>query len=175
MIQEIRQEDILQSVEVIRKSFATVANEFGITEENGARFTAFATDEERINWHMFGEHRPMYGYYEKNNLIGYYSLLLKDNGECELNNLSVLPEYRHNKIGYSLLEHSFERAKELGCTKMNIGIVEQEQRNLIFFHLPVGIWKKNYNDKFSFVRKMCTAGMNMFLESRKGDVRTNCC
>ena len=31
MIQEIRQEDILQSVEVIRKSFATVANEFGIT------------------------------------------------------------------------------------------------------------------------------------------------
>ena len=76
--------------------------------ENGARFTAFATDEERINWHMFGEHRPMYGYYEKNNLIGYYSLLLKDNGECELNNLSVLPEYRHNKIGYSLLEHSFE-------------------------------------------------------------------
>ena len=65
MIQEIRQEDILQSVEVIRKSFATVANEFGITEENGARFTAFATDEERINWHMFGEHRPMYGYYEK--------------------------------------------------------------------------------------------------------------
>ena len=29
-----------------------------LTEENGARFTAFATDEERINWHMFGEHRP---------------------------------------------------------------------------------------------------------------------
>ena len=30
-------------------------------------------------------------------------------------------------------------------------------------------------EKFSFVRKMCTEGMNMFLESRKGDVRTNCC
>ena len=28
-------------------------------------------------------------------------------------------------------------------------------------------------EKFSFVRKMCTEGMNMFLESRKGDVRTN--
>ena len=137
MIQEIRQEDILQSVEVIRKSFATVANEFGITEENGARFTAFATDEERINWHMFGEHRPMYGYYEKNNLIGYYSLLLKDNGECELNNLSVLPEYR--QIGYSLLEHSFERAKELGCTKMNIGIVEE---NIVL---------RNWYEKYGFV------------------------
>ena len=28
-------------------------------------------------------------------------------------------------------------------------------------------------DKISFVRELCTSGMNMFLESRKGDVRTN--
>ena len=28
-------------------------------------------------------------------------------------------------------------------------------------------------EKFSFVRKMCTEGMNRFLESRKGDVGTN--
>ncbi len=28
-------------------------------------------------------------------------------------------------------------------------------------------------EKFSFVRGLCTSGMNMFLESRKGDVRTN--
>lgn len=125
MIQEIKQEDIPQCVDVIRKSFATVADEFGITEENGARFTAFATDENRINWHMFGEHRPMFGYFEKNKLIGYYSLLIKEKGECELNNLSVLPEYRHKKIGYSLLAHSFEQAKNLGCTKIYIGIVEE--------------------------------------------------
>ena len=28
-------------------------------------------------------------------------------------------------------------------------------------------------EKFSFVRELCTSGMKMFLESRKGDVRTN--
>lgn len=28
-------------------------------------------------------------------------------------------------------------------------------------------------EKFSFVRELCTAGMNAFLESRKGDIRTN--
>ena len=34
--------------------------------------------------------------YEKNGVIcGYYSLLMQDNNECELNNLAVLPEYRH--------------------------------------------------------------------------------
>ncbi|MDO5436424.1 MAG: GNAT family N-acetyltransferase [Clostridia bacterium] len=125
MIRELEQKDIQQSVSVIRNSFKTVADEFGITQENGARFTAFATDEGRIHWHMFGERRPMYGFFDGDNMIGYYSLLIKDHGECELNNLSVLPEYRHHGIGYSLLEHSFEKAKESGCLKMNIGIVEE--------------------------------------------------
>lgn len=125
MIREIEEKDIKQCVFVIRSSFMTVADEFGITLENGARFTAFATDEGRLQWHMFGEHRPMYGFFDGDTLIGYYSLLLKENGACELNNLSVLPEYRHHGIGCSLLEHSFEKAKELGCIRMNIGIVEE--------------------------------------------------
>lgn len=125
MIREICQQDISQCVNVIRKSFATVAEEFGITEENGSRFTAFATDERRISRHLLGEHRPMYGYFIDDNLIGYYSLLVKDNGECELNNLSVIPEYRHKYIGYELLEHSFAKAREFKCSKMCIGIVEE--------------------------------------------------
>ena len=31
----------------------------------------------------------------------------------------------------------------------------------------------NGKEKFSFVRKLCTKGMDMFLASRKGDIRTN--
>lgn len=125
MIRKICQDDILQCVNVIRISFSTVAEEFGITEENGSRFTAFAIDERRIYYHLMVEHRPMYGYFIENKLVGYYSLLVKDNGECELNNLSVIPEYRHKKIGHELLEHSFAKALEFNCSKMCIGIVEE--------------------------------------------------
>ena len=125
MIREITQNDIVQCVKVIRESFETVAKEFNITEENGPRFTAFATDEKRIDWHLNGEHRPMYGYIQDNQIVGYYSLLVKETGECELNNLSVLPEYRHQKIGYQLLKHAFEKAIELNCSKICIGIVEE--------------------------------------------------
>ncbi len=127
MIRAIDQKDIRECVSVICESFATVADEFGFTEENAPRFTAFATDERRINWHLNGEHRPMYGFYEGEKLVGYYSLLIQDNQVCELNNLCVLPEYRHEKIGYRLLEHAFEKARELNCTKMKIGIVEENQ------------------------------------------------
>ncbi len=127
MIREISRDDIAQCVNVIRKSFGTVADEFGFTEENAARFTAFATTEERLDWQMNSEHRPMYGYYENGKPVGYYSLLLQDNHECELNNLCVLPEYRHKKLGHKLLENAFDNARKMNCRKMNIGIVEENQ------------------------------------------------
>lgn len=127
MIRKIKSEEIPICVEVIKKSFLTVADEYGFTEENAPRFTAFATTQDRLYWHMDGEHRPMYVFEEDSVLCGYYSLLLQGNGECELNNLAVLPEYRHKGIGRQLLAHSFNIAKELGCKIVNIGIVEENR------------------------------------------------
>lgn len=128
MIIEVNQTDIPDCVRVIREGFRTVADEFGFTAENAPRFTAFSTTEDRLSWHLNGEHRPMYAYRDNGRIIGYYSLLLQENNECELNNLSVDPEHRHIGIGGKLLNHAFDTAKALGCHKMNIGIVEENQR-----------------------------------------------
>ena len=128
MIREITREDIPVCVNLIKKSFKTVADEYGFTEENAPRFTAFATTEERLLWHMDVEHRPMFAYEEDGILCGYYSLLIQDGDECELNNLAVLPEYRHKCIGKQLLEHSYSIARDNGCKLMNIGIVEENKK-----------------------------------------------
>lgn len=125
MIKEIEPKDLPECVQVIRESFATVAEEFGFTEENAPRFTAFATTQKRLEWHLNKEHRPMYAFLCEGKIVGYYSLLLQENGECELNNLCVLPTYRHQGIGEGLLQHAFAIAKELHCIKVNIGIVEE--------------------------------------------------
>ena len=128
MIREVKREEISLCANIIKKSFKTVADEYGFTEENAPRFTAFATTDERLYWHMDGEHRPMYVFEVDGVLCGYYSLLLQNNNECELNNLAVLPEYRHKGIGKELLEHSFKIARSKGCSLMNIGIVEENTR-----------------------------------------------
>lgn len=125
MIRKVRHEDIPKCVEVIKKSFQTVADEFGLTEENAPRFTAFATTEERLFWHFDGEKRPMYVYCDNEMICGYYSLFIQSDGECELNNLAVLPEYRHKGIGKRLFDHAVKTAKEIGCNTLNIGIVEE--------------------------------------------------
>ncbi len=125
MIRKVRREDIPTCVELIRSSFMTVADEFGFTNENAPRFTAFAVSDDRLYWHMDKEHRPMFVAEEDGVLCGYYSLLIQENGECELNNLAVLPQYRHRGIGKQLLEHSYTVAKSMGCRAVNIGIVEE--------------------------------------------------
>ncbi len=127
MIRKVEKNDIGECVKVIRESFLTVANEFGFTVENAPRFTAFATTEERLEWQFYHENRPMYAFFEGDKIIGYYSLLVKGNGECELNNLCVLPAYRHQGIGEKMIKHACMVAGECQCAKMNIGIVEENQ------------------------------------------------
>lgn len=125
MIRRIRKNEIQDCVEVICKSFMTVADEFGFTIENAPRFTAFATTEERLVWQLENEQRLMFAYYEDGKVIGYYSLLKQNEKECELNNLCVLEEYRHKRIGEQLLKHAFAEAEKMGCSQVNIGIVEE--------------------------------------------------
>ncbi len=127
MIKKVNEQELFECVNVIKESFLTVANEFGFTAENASRFTAFATTEDRLRWHLLVEHRPMYVFYDKDTIAGYYSLLLQENNECELNNLCVIPTHRHKGIGTELLTHAFNSAKELNCKKINIGIVEENK------------------------------------------------
>lgn len=128
MVQRIGKENIPECVRVIRESFLTVAEEFGFTPENAPRFTAFAVTDDRLYWQFDSERRPMSAYFKDGKIVGYYSLSVVRDGVCELNNLCTLPAYRHNKIGEKLLLDSFENAKNLECTKMQLSIVEENKR-----------------------------------------------
>ena len=125
MIRKAESTDIAECVKVIRESFKTVADEFDITPENAPRFTAFATSEERLLYQLADENRHMYVHTDDRNITGYCSLLLLESGGCELNNLCVLPAYRHEGVGAELLKYAFNAARALGCSRMDIGVVEE--------------------------------------------------
>ena len=125
MIREIDRDDIAECVTVIKTGFMTVADAFGFTAENAPGFTAFATDEAKLLHWMNEQRRPMYGYYEGDSLVGYYNLLVRENRECELGSLCVLPAYRHSGIGNELLSDALKKADKLGCRVMKLSIVEE--------------------------------------------------
>lgn len=122
MIREIRKAEISECVKVIRESFLTVADEFGFTPENAPRFTAFATTEERLDWQLTQEHRPMYAaFHDCGRMVGYYSLLLQENNECELNNLWCYSSIQAQRDRST----AFKVSKMFNRTKINIGIAEE--------------------------------------------------
>ncbi len=151
MIKAVVPEKIPECVNVIRTSFLTVADQLGFTVENAPGFTAFATTEDRLNYQYHVEKRPMYAYFDGEDVVGYYSLSINGDGTCELSNLCTLPEYRHREIGRKLLEHAFAAAAGAGCSRMRIGIVEENRilrawyENHGFVHLGT---KKS--DRFPF-------------------------
>ena len=128
MIRTVERSDIRECTNVIRESFRTVADDFGFTEENAPRFTAYAVTEDRLLYQMENEHRLMAVFcLEDGTIVGFYSLLPSDGGMCELSNLCVLRSFRHQGIGTELLRDAYERAAAAGCGKMKIGIVEENK------------------------------------------------
>ena len=125
MIRAVTPADLAECARVIRASFRTVADDFGLTEENAPRFTAFAVTEERLRRQLDAGDRLMFADEADGVLRGFYALRLPDGGGCELGNLAVLPAYRHNGIGGGLLRHALRTAREQGRTEMRLSIVEE--------------------------------------------------
>ena len=125
MIREAMRDEIPACADVIRRSFRTVADEFGFTRENAPRFTAFALTDERLLREYDGGNRPTFVCERDGVLCGCYSLLLGEDGACELNHLAVLPEFRRRGIGTRLFRHAAGTARRYGCRVMTFGIVEE--------------------------------------------------
>lgn len=127
MIREIDRSELPNCADVVRKSFQTVADEFGFTRENAPRFVAFATDTEKLQDQLDNQHRLMHVYCIDDKIVGFYSILLISDTECELGSLSVLPEYRHRGIGELLFRDSMDSARSVGCKLMKLSIVEENK------------------------------------------------
>ena len=124
MIQRLNPSDFSLAAEVIRASFATVAKDLGLTEQNCPKYVGFVTTTERLQTHhSWGW--LMYGLYEKERLVGYVSISKEADGVYEIHNLAVLPEHRHKSYGKQLLDFCMEKVSELGGIKVTISITEE--------------------------------------------------
>lgn len=93
MIKRINENDIENCVFVIKNSFQTVADEFNITKENAPKYVCYSVDCSKLQ-NQLENGKDMFACFIEEKPVGYYSLSFNDN-ECEINNLCVLPEYRH--------------------------------------------------------------------------------
>lgn len=116
-------EQLSQYAAVIRRSFTTVAKDFGWTRDNCPGHTSFITNE-RLAEKIKDGYFP-YGLCIRDKIIGFVSLTDMGSGIFEMNDVSVLPEYRRYGYGKGLLNFCKDRVIEFGGQKITIGIVEE--------------------------------------------------
>lgn len=126
MIRQVNENELRRCHDIITKSFRTVAVELGLTRDNCPTHTSFMPFDKLQK--QFEEGRLMLCSEENGALAGYCSLRDNGDGTCELENLAVLPEYRHLGIGRALVAAAECEAIRLGCNRIKIGIIEDNTR-----------------------------------------------
>lgn len=111
---------------IIRKSFATVAAQFGITRSNCPTNPAFLPDGSLEIAAKNGD--ELYILSKKDKIIGFIQLVVIDNNTIDLAKLCVLPEHRHSGYGAQLLDFAKQRAAQMGRSKLTLGMMDQNIR-----------------------------------------------
>ena len=126
MIRQIERDEIKVCVQVIRKSFETVAQEFSLTKDNCPGNARFVQVEKLYKQYDAG--RPMFVYLDNGIIVGYFSLSKNKGRSFELNNLAVLVEYRHKGYGREMIIFAIDKAREMGSNKMIIGLIDESTK-----------------------------------------------
>jgi ribosomal protein S18 acetylase RimI-like enzyme len=109
--------------EVIRKSFATVAKDFAWTQETAPTFMAYRANEWFASKYTNG-YMP-FGYECNGEIFGFVSLSDMGSGVYELNNLAILPTWRHLGYGKKLLDFCKTKVLELGGDKITLSNIKE--------------------------------------------------
>jgi len=120
-VMNITEKDLTLSAEIIRQSFKTIADEFGITEENTPTHGTFLKDEK-----LFADFEggvKMFGLYEWEKQVGFVAVETKDGETYHLEKLSVLPDYRHRRGGKDLMKYAEDYIRDEGGKAISIGII----------------------------------------------------
>jgi len=123
MIRELSNEEVPLAAGIIRRAFATVAEEFGLTPENCPSHPTFLT-EERLQGEVDRGLR-LFILQEGDTPVGVVGLRRLEDGTTALERLAVLPEHRHQGYGMQLVEFICRQVKQEGSEKVSLQIIDE--------------------------------------------------
>jgi ribosomal protein S18 acetylase RimI-like enzyme len=126
-----------EAVKVLRRSFGTVADEYGISQLNAPTNPAFATAESMKKY--LKKPGELYGLFEKSRMIGCVAIepSKRQGGTYYIERLAVIPERRHLGHGDALISFALRRIAQNGGHIASIGIMN-ENRQLKEWYLEKG-------------------------------------
>jgi len=110
---------------LIRDSYQTVADRFGLNHSNCPKHPSNCTSE----WINSDFERGVIYFIlvTDGKEVGCVALEKADHELCYLERLAVVPEYRDRGFGKSLVDYVFNEAKMRECKRISIGIISKQQ------------------------------------------------
>jgi ribosomal protein S18 acetylase RimI-like enzyme len=123
-IKEISAEiELIQSVQIIRDAFATVARDFNLNEANCPTNPAFTGIEKLKEMQKKGV--KLFGLYIGNRQVGFVAIEKANESVFYMERLAVLPEARHAGLGKKLMDFAFQYVKKERGAKISIGMINE--------------------------------------------------
>ena len=134
-------EDSDECLDVIRRSFITVTEDFGITRENTPTNPAFLS-KDRFLEHLEND-VTLFGLFDEKQMAGCIAIEAAPNekGVFYLERLAVLPEYRHWGYGKNLMDRAFDYAGDRNAATVSIAVIDE--------HEVLKSWYINYGFEIS--------------------------
>jgi len=127
MIKPITKSELPACLGVFHRGYESVAVAFGLTEANCPDRGGASMPMEKLIAEFEGG-TAMFGYYAGDELVGYLGMKMMGPGVCGLEDIIVLPEYRHNGYGQELLDFCKRKAKALGVRKIRLGMIDDNKQ-----------------------------------------------
>ncbi|HBL84383.1 MAG: hypothetical protein A2Y17_04855 [Clostridiales bacterium GWF2_38_85] len=126
MIIDVSKDLLPNCLDVLKSSYEDSAVAFGMTEENcpyrgRTRLPLKELEKERNNGCI------MYAYLLNDKMVAFLSLSVRGEVLC-INDIAVMPDYQNQGIGNKLLHFSKSKAKELGCQKIRLGMIDDNTK-----------------------------------------------
>lgn len=124
IIRDAKPSDISQITNVIRRSYATVAERYGLTPSNCPKHPSNCSS----SWIDSDIARGVKYYVieSDNEIIGCMALEKASEQTCYLERLAVIPEKRNNGVGSFLVNDFIKKASGIGVNTVGIGIISKQ-------------------------------------------------
>ncbi len=134
MIRPARADDVQTVVSLLRRACATVAERFGLTQDNCPKSPAFYT-EERVKADL--DRGVQYYFLEEDDQVCGCVALEKARPDVGyLERLAVLPEHRSKGFGSTLVRHVLAQARSMGLERVGIAIIAEDE--------PLSEWYRRF-------------------------------
>jgi ribosomal protein S18 acetylase RimI-like enzyme len=123
LIRHIVESELVECLEVIHKGYKTVADKFGLNDDNCPDSGGATLKYEKL-LASYNKGKKMFAYFLDEKVVGFMEFHIVDNDTVKIGDIVVLPEYRNKGIGTELLNYSKKFCKNNGFTKLTLGMID---------------------------------------------------